>query len=67
MGDVSVVCKKCGNDFSAVELAKNKYICPKYGYYFKISARERISIVVDKNSFLEYNSLPIEEDLREAG
>lgn len=47
---------KCGNCKEIVykrEVDKNLKICPKCNYHFRISARERIELIVDEGSFIE--------------
>lgn len=49
---------KCGNCKEIVykrEVEKNLKICPKCNYHFRISARERIELMVDEGSFVESN------------
>ncbi|MBS1114816.1 MAG: accD, partial [Nitrospirae bacterium] len=38
------------------EIDKNLKICPKCNYHFRISARERIKLLVDEGSFVEIDS-----------
>lgn len=49
------VCRKCGQATEKTRLIKNKYVCPVCGAYFRVPARERISMVVDKGSFEEWD------------
>ncbi len=49
----NVTCKKCGHEETAYKLYENNYVCTACGYYFRIAARERISLIADKNSFHE--------------
>lgn len=47
---------KCGNCKEIVykrEVEKNLKICPKCNYHFRISAKERIELMVDEGSFTE--------------
>lgn len=49
---------KCGNCKEIVykrEVEKNLKICPKCNYHFRISAKERIELMVDEGSFTEIN------------
>lgn len=51
--------RKCGKCKAAVlssEVAKNNYICPKCNHYFRIPAYERISMIVDPDTFCEFNT-----------
>jgi acetyl-CoA carboxylase carboxyl transferase subunit beta len=49
-------CKKCEQIFLQKDLHKNLMVCPKCGYYTRLSAWERISLTVDKGSFQELNA-----------
>jgi acetyl-CoA carboxylase carboxyl transferase subunit beta len=49
-------CKKCEEIIFNKELEKNLKICPKCGYYFVMSAKERIHMFVDKSSFKEMDA-----------
>lgn len=49
-------CPKCNDIICVEDIVDNSYICPGCGYYFKISARTRISMVVDKGSFEEWDT-----------
>lgn len=48
-------CPKCNEIIYMEDILDNAHICPECGYYFKISARTRISMVTDKNSFEEWD------------
>ncbi|PAF45976.1 acetyl-CoA carboxylase, carboxyltransferase subunit beta [Helicobacter sp. 11S02629-2] len=49
-------CPGCGALIYNKEIAENKHICPKCFYHFKISAKERLDILCDKDSFIELNA-----------
>lgn len=49
-------CSKCNNIICMEDIVDNSYICPKCGNYFKIMARTRISMVLDKNTFEEWDA-----------
>ena len=53
MTSETVKCKKCGGEMDAEMVAKHRKICPRCGYYFRMSARERIDLVTDSKSFRE--------------
>lgn len=44
-------CNNCGEIVYKKEVEKNLKVCPKCNYHFRLSAREWIDILVDKNSF----------------
>ena len=48
-----VKCNSCKELIYKKELEKNLKVCPKCNYHFRISAKERISLLTDKESFLE--------------
>ena len=48
-----VKCNSCKEIIYRKELDKNRKICPKCNYHFRISARERISLLTDNGSFIE--------------
>ncbi len=50
-----IKCKKCKEILYKEELKDNFNICSSCGYNFRISARERINLVLDKDSFCEFN------------
>lgn len=50
---------KCGNCADAVyteDVEANDHVCPKCGYNFRIGAPQRIEMVVDEGSFVEWDS-----------
>jgi acetyl-CoA carboxylase carboxyl transferase subunit beta len=53
-----VKCDSCKEIVYKKEIEKNLKICPKCGYHFRISANERLKLIVDDGSFVE-----IDEDL----
>ncbi len=52
---VKITCKKCGYEAKGYELIENSYICPnpECRNYYRMSARDRIALMTDKNSFKE--------------
>ncbi len=44
-------CKACGELVFRKRVLENKNICPKCGEYFFLTAKERIKLLVDENSF----------------
>ena len=46
-------CKKCGRETPEDVLKGNWWICPGCGGYFRMSARERIRLVIDEGSLRE--------------
>lgn len=50
-------CDHCGSIVFHEDIIENNYICPGCDHYFRISARNRISMMLDKDSFEEWNSV----------
>jgi acetyl-CoA carboxylase carboxyl transferase subunit beta len=48
-----VKCDGCKEIIYKKEIEKNLKICPKCNYHFRISARERLKLLVDEGSFAE--------------
>lgn len=48
-----VKCDNCREIVYKKEIDKNLKICPKCNYHFRISARERIKLLIDEGSFTE--------------
>jgi acetyl-CoA carboxylase carboxyl transferase subunit beta len=48
-----VKCESCREIIYKKEIDKNLKICPKCNYHFRISARERLKLLVDDGSFIE--------------
>ncbi len=51
-----VKCENCKEIIYRKELENNFKVCPKCNYHFRISARERISLLTDNGSFKELDS-----------
>jgi len=49
-------CKNCQEIIYGKEIERNLNVCPKCDYHFRISARERIDLVLDEGSFVEMDS-----------
>lgn len=48
-----VKCSNCKSLIYLKQLKENLNICPKCNYYFKISAQERLKLLIDENTFKE--------------
>lgn len=48
-----VKCNRCREIIISRELEKNLKVCPRCNYHFKLSASERIDMLVDPGSFVE--------------
>ena len=51
-----VKCDSCREIIYKKEIDKNLKICPKCNYHFRISAKERLQLIVDENSFTEIDT-----------
>jgi acetyl-CoA carboxylase carboxyl transferase subunit beta len=51
-----VKCESCREIIYKKEIDKNLKICPKCNYHFRISARERLKLLVDEGSFIEMDA-----------
>lgn len=56
-------CKKCEQIIYQKELEENHMICPKCGYYFRLSARERIGQLTEPGSFKEMDAKLVSSDI----
>lgn len=46
-------CKNCEEIIYSKEIERNCNVCPKCDYHFRISAQERIALVIDEGTFVE--------------
>jgi acetyl-CoA carboxylase carboxyl transferase beta subunit len=52
-----IKCPKCRSVVYTKDIEDNLHICPKCGHYHRIGAYERISMVVDEDTFEEWDSV----------
>jgi acetyl-CoA carboxylase carboxyl transferase beta subunit len=50
--EITEKCPKCGTEIPMTELWSNFHVC-RCGHYFRMSARQRIDFLTDKNGFTE--------------
>tara|TARA_B100001971_G_C18268046_1_gene596675 strand:- start:113497 stop:114342 length:846 start_codon:yes stop_codon:yes gene_type:complete len=50
-------CVKCSEILQADKLQKNQGVCPQCDHHYRLSAAERISFILDNDSFREFGSL----------
>jgi acetyl-CoA carboxylase carboxyl transferase subunit beta len=62
VGNLAVKCVKCKEILYGRDLDKNLKVCPRCGYHFKLTAQERIALLVDTNSFVETDANIISTD-----
>jgi acetyl-CoA carboxylase carboxyl transferase subunit beta len=51
-----IKCKSCNSVIYSQEIEKNLNVCPKCDYHFRISARQRLDLIMDVDSFKELDS-----------
>lgn len=51
-----VKCESCKEIIYKKEIDKNLKVCPKCNYHFRIGARERLKLIVDEGSFVEFDA-----------
>ncbi len=61
-GNLVVKCTKCKEILISREWEKNLRVCPRCDYHFKLSAYERIELLVDPDSFTEMDADVISVD-----
>jgi len=54
--DLWVKCPKCGELLYSKELDHNARVCPKCGSHFRLGARDRIAILTDEDTFVEWDT-----------
>lgn len=50
-------CDKCNEIIYSEDMIDNYYICPRCNHYFRIQPRIRLSMVLDKGSFIEWDEV----------
>jgi len=48
-------CEECSETLYNKTIEENFKVCPKCGYHFSIGAYERLNLLLDKDTFLEYD------------
>ncbi|MFZ5965758.1 MAG: acetyl-CoA carboxylase, carboxyltransferase subunit beta [Bacillota bacterium] len=51
--DMRVQCPSCKNILLKEDIKKYFYTCPNCGHHFRIGARDRLNLLLDKDSFIE--------------
>jgi acetyl-CoA carboxylase carboxyl transferase subunit beta len=54
--DLWVKCPKCSELIYSRELERNARVCPKCSHHFRLRARERIALLADPDSFVEWDA-----------
>lgn len=50
-----IKCNSCQSLMYYKEIEKQNYVCPKCGFHLRINAKERINLLADKDSFVEFD------------
>ncbi len=50
-----IKCPGCNTMLLATDMEENLHVCTKCGHHFKMSARDRIALLADKGSFVEFD------------
>lgn len=53
VGKLWSLCYNCNSQLPKKDLENNNMVCPNCDYHFRISARERIKLVIDEGTFVE--------------
>jgi len=51
-----IKCQSCQSLMYYKEVENQNYVCPKCGFHLRIGVKERISLLADKDTFIEYDS-----------
>ena len=57
-----IKCNNCGGIVYSKEIERNLKVCPKCEYHFRITARERIDLLIDSGTFQEFDTYIHSED-----
>ena len=60
--DLWVKCPRCAELIYSKELERNLRVCPKCDYHFRLRARQRLALLTDKDSFIEWDAGLMAED-----
>jgi acetyl-CoA carboxylase carboxyl transferase subunit beta len=58
-------CPSCGESLITKDLESNLNVCPKCSHHFRISARQRIDLLLDENSYQEFDAGIVSVDFLE--
>jgi acetyl-CoA carboxylase carboxyl transferase subunit beta len=49
-------CQSCGQVIYSKDIEKNLFVCPKCDHHFRITAKKRISLLLDEDTFVEHDA-----------
>jgi len=55
-------CEECSETLYNKSIEENLKVCPKCGYHFSLGAYERVKMLLDDNTFVEYDSQMLSAD-----
>lgn len=55
-GEIWVECSGCNDQIYAAELEMNLRVCPKCDYHFRVGAKQRVSQLLEPNTFIEQDN-----------
>jgi len=50
-----IKCKSCHSTMYFKEVENQNYVCPKCGYHIRIGVKERLALLADEGTFVEYD------------
>ncbi|RUM63628.1 MAG: acetyl-CoA carboxylase carboxyl transferase subunit beta [Sulfurimonas sp.] len=51
-----ITCKSCNSTMYYKEVENQNYVCPKCGYHIRIGVKERIELLADEGTFVEFDA-----------
>ena len=51
-----IKCKSCHSTMYFKEVENQNYVCPKCGFHIRIGVKERLALLADEGTFVEYDS-----------
>lgn len=60
--DIWTICSKCGAHVYKAEWEKNLWVCPTCGFHERISAQQRLHILIDAKTFQEFDDDIVPKD-----
>ena len=51
-----IKCKSCHSLMYYKEVENQNYVCPKCGYHIRIGVKERLKMLADEDTFVEYDA-----------
>lgn len=61
--DLWIKCPSCKSMLLSSDLEENLQVCPKCQHHFRLSARQRIAVTVDEDSFQEFDKEMLSKNL----